>query len=449
MTASAPTADPSSAGTGLGKGSPARSLIQGGLILTIAQTVASGGNYALNLAFGRLLSPHEFADASLMVTLMMLASSLALGLQLMTARAVALSRGSRAEDTPETTRAAADMISRLTRWSFAAGTVVGLIFAVGAPIWQELLNTGSPWPFILLGLGMPWYLAQSVGRGQLQGRLRFGPLALSFIVEMIVRVGLSVTLVAFGLGVSGAALGLGVSFVATWVSVRYYVGHPAPILSTRADPRLRGYAAQISVLLIGQIIANESDILVAKHYLTDNTAARYAAVALVGRAVFFLTWSVAITMFPVAARRQADGDVPDRLLLGGALAVLGLGLACTAGAAVLGGPVLKMVLGPHYAGLSAPLSGYAFGTTLLAVANLIASHHLAAGVTRQSWALLGGAVLYTAAMLVWHGSIAQLVTTQIFSMALLLAATLSIGHLRLPTWNRRVQTVPLQRKSPR
>jgi hypothetical protein len=82
------------------------------------------------------------------------------------------------------------------------------------------------------------------------------------------------------------------------------------------------------------------------------------------------------------------------------------------------------------------------------VANLIASHHLAAGVTRQSWALLGGAVFYTAAMLVRHDSIYELVTTQIFAMALLLAATLSIGHLRLPTWNRRVPAVPLQRKNP-
>lgn len=418
------------------------SLLRGGLMLTLAQGFASGGNYALNLLLGRWLTPHEFADASLMVTLMLLASSLALGLQLVTARSVALSRSVRSTDAPLAPGTTRDMIGRLTRWAFLAGGMLGLTLAVGAPIWKELLNTGSALPFVLLGVGMPWYLAASVGRGSLQGALRFGALAQSFVVEMVVRVGLSVGMVAAGLGVGGAALGLAVSFIATWVSVRISVGRSAPIVGTTIDYRLRGYAAQISILLLGQIMANNGDVLIAKHYLTGDLAARYAAVSLVGRAVFFLTWSVAITLFPVAARRKADGDVSDRLLIGGAMAVLGLGLSCTAGAVVFGGPVLTLVLGPFYGGLSAPLAGYAFATTLLAVANLIASHHLAAGVTRQSWALLAGAVVQSVVLLFRHDSISQLVNAQIFSMFVLLVATLSIGHLRMPTKILRRQILP-------
>jgi O-antigen/teichoic acid export membrane protein len=407
---------------------------------------------------------------------MLLASSLALGLQLVTARAVALQRSNRRSDDrverrtnggldarqiagPDARadgrsdrafdggapldrprRSSDDLIARLTRYSFIGGAVIGAIFALGAPLWQHLLNTQSSAPFVLLGIGMPWYLAQAVGRGSLQGALRFGSLAMSYVVEMAVRVGLSVGLVIAGFGVNGAAVGLAASFLATWASVRYSVGKTARAHAGPADPRLRLYAIQIGILLFGQIVANNGDVLIAKHYLVDDVAARYAAVALVGRAVFFLTWSVAITLFPVAARRQADGDVADRLLIGGALAVLGLGLACTAGAAVLGGPVLKLVLGPHYGGLSVPLAGYALATTFLAVANLIASHHQAAGVTRQSWALLGGAVLQTVMLLFLHNSITQLVTAQIIAMALLLAATVSIGHLRMPTWFGRVPT---------
>jgi O-antigen/teichoic acid export membrane protein len=414
-------------------------------MLTIAQAVASGGNYALNLLLGRWLTPHEFADASLLVTLMLLASSLALGLQLVTARAVALERSKRASDVARSSGSAADLIARLTRYSFRGGAVLGAIFCVGAPIWREVLNTGSALPFVMLGVGMPWYLAAAVGRGSLQGALRFASLAMSYVVEMAVRVGLSVALVVAGFGVSGAAVGLALSFLATWVAVRFSVGRTPPVQGTTADPRLQAYAIQIGILLLGQIIANNGDVLIAKHYLSDAVAARYAAVALVGRAVFFLTWSVAITLFPVAARRRADAEAakgPDRLLIGGALAVLGLGLACTGGAAVLGGPVLKVVLGPHYGGLSVPLAGYALATTFLAVANLVASHYQALGVTLQSWALLGGAVLQTVMLLFLHHSIAQLVIAQIIAMALLLAATLSIGYVRMPTWMRRVQTVP-------
>jgi len=102
-------------------------------------------------------------------------------------------------------------------------------------------------------------------------------------------------------------------------------------------------------------------------------------------------------------------------------------LRALAGALLFGGPVLGVVLGPEYSGLSGPLAFYALATTLFAVACLIASQHLATGRIRESWVVLAGAGLQIVLLLLWHNSIAQLIAAQLVTMSVLLAAVV-ISH---------------------
>ena len=82
--------------------------------------------------------------------------------------------------------------------------------------------------------------------------------------------------------------------------------------------------------------------------------------------------------------------------------------------------MLGSVLGAPYAHLSGALARYALATTAFAVANLVASHHLSTGRVRESWLLLCGGAIQTATLLVFHGSIDQLVNAQLVAMGLAL-----------------------------
>lgn len=409
-------------------------LVAGGTLLFLAILVTNAGNYLLNLLLGRWLTPAEFSDANLMVTLMLTCTSVSLCLVLVTARFVGIrDAAGRSAD--------ADLLARsLHHWALIGGLAIGCVLAGGSPLWSNLFNTGSAWPFVILAVGMPFYLKCAVGRGVLQGRLRFAPMAMTYLVEMGVRLGLGTSLVLLGLGVDGATAALSLSLVAAWGTValvsRHRAGRPAAGVADMTG--VRTYAAFVSVLLIGQIFINNGDVLISKIFLTPYDAGLYSAVALVGRGVFFLSWSVAIVVFPVVARRHAQGQAGQHILTGGVLAVLGMGAACALGALFVGGPVLGIVLGPDYAGLSAPLAVYAAATTLFAVANLVASHHLATHRIRESWVVLAGAGVQTILLLIWHHSMAQLITAQLVAMSLLLIAV-TISHF-LPV--RRTGTVP-------
>ena len=401
-----------------------RRLVAGGSLLAAAMLVANAGNYALNLFLGRALTPAEFSDANLMVTLLFTLTSVALCLQMVAARFVA-----RADESgyPGDSDALVRRLRRIALWS---GVIAAVALAAGSPVWSEVFRTASPWPFVVLGVGVPFWLVQAVGRGTLQARLAFPALALSFVIEMVTRVGLGIALVWAGFGVIGATVALSVSFVVTCAAVGLLGRASGGPVSGTIDPReVRAYAGMVSVLLVGQIIANNSDILVSKAVFPPAEAGVYAAVALVGRAVFFLAWSVATVVFPVAVRRHAAGQDASNVLRNGMVIVAVIGVVCAVGAFLWGGPVLGVVLGPVYAGLSVPLAAYALTTTLFAVGNLVASYHLSRSRTRQSWILVGASVLQVILLLVWHADMASLIAAQGVAMGILLLALAANGIL--------------------
>ncbi len=418
--------------------SGARDLAKGATALGVAMLVANAGNYLLNLVLGRLLTPAEFSDANLVVTLMLTVSSIAMALQLVCARFVALNDGS------GDVGASAHIIAALNRVGFIAGAALAVIFIAGSVLWASLFHTESPWPFIILGASMPWCIAKSVGRGVLQGRLRFAPLAVTFIVEMVVRLVVAIVLVLLGFGVNGATIGLAVSFVAAWVAVRVLAPRQSHEPTVSVDyAQLRAYAAFVSVLLVGQIVINNSDVLIAKVFLSPYDAGIYSAVALVGRAVFFLAWSVATVVFPAVAKRGAAGTDTRSLLRGGILAVAAIGVACTVGAIALGGPVLGIVLGSAYADLSLPLSAYAAISTLFAIANLIASYDVSLARIGSSWVIVGGSAVQVVLLLIWHGDMWALIGAQGIAMGILVVAV-SVWHA---TGARREKPVPIMEGS--
>ncbi len=66
---------------------------------------------------------------------------------------------------------------------------------------------------------------------------------------------------------------------------------------------------QAIVFFVGQVIISNIDILMVKHFFPPDLAGLYAAIALVGRLLYFGAWSIVSAMFPVSAenKRGAPG----------------------------------------------------------------------------------------------------------------------------------------------
>jgi O-antigen/teichoic acid export membrane protein len=385
--------------------SSADSVAAGATLLTLTMFVSNAGNYVVNVLLGRWLTPSQFSDATLMVTLMLVATALAISLQLIAAK-LASNRNETA-------------IAWLCTRALYAGLTLTVVLIGGCGVLSSFFNTQSPWPFVVLGLGMPFYAVAAVGRGVLQGRFAFRSLGASFGIEMVVRAVFSIGLVAAGFGVNGATVGLALSFVATWLFVRHTITMHWAKAQRNLVRSVSSIAKPVAVLLVAQVIINNEDVLFSKRFLEAQAAGRYGAVALIGRGVFFASWAVATAVFPAAAARTKAVGKADRLLMTALGAVLSIGLVASGGAYFLGDTALGMVFGPAYSGLATPLALYAIVATLFALSNLMATYHLSTGNSVPSAILLAGGVVQTTLLLGKHGSIDELVRMQLIAMLVL------------------------------
>ena len=128
-------------------------LLTGSALLFVSTTIVNAGNYLSNLVLGRWLGPAAFADFSLMVTFLLILTLATATLQMVAAKFAA------AYSADQDMQKFAELRRWFNRWSWTIGLVLTVIFAAGAPLWQEFFHTESILPFIILGVGIPFYLA--------------------------------------------------------------------------------------------------------------------------------------------------------------------------------------------------------------------------------------------------------------------------------------------------
>jgi O-antigen/teichoic acid export membrane protein len=395
-------------------------LFRGSALLFVSTTIVNAGNYLANLLLGRLLGPAAFADLSLVVTLILVMSFISASLTQTTAKFAAIN----------TARNDPTRIASLRRWlaqrAWTIGALVFALLALGSPLLKDFFQTASVWPFVILGLGVPLLFAKGVEQGVLQGQTRFGTLALSYQAEMWVRLITSLVFVAIGWGVNGAVVGLVLSLMATWlVARRARVGLPAPgIIAVEEQRNVMRFAGPVLIALIGQILINNSDILIVKHFFAPEPAGQYSALALIGRIVFFATWSVVTAMFPVAAQRKQRGESHRHLL------VTSLGLVAVVSSAIIAMTVVMpemivgVLFGPAYLQIAPLLWLYAVATMLYALANVVINYRLSIGDSGGSFASIGAGIAQVVGLWLFHGSLREVVLVQVGIMAVLLVVLL-------------------------
>ena len=391
-----------------------------------AMLIASAANYLLNLCLARWMSPDEFGDANLMVTLMLACSAVAVALQLLTARRVSTT----GDDAGQAGDSHAGVRRQSLRRAWIIGGVIGSVVVIGAPTLRTATSSASAVPFVILAVGIPMYLAQAVERGVLQGQLRFGRLALTFLVEAATRLAATLGAVALGFGVVGATTGLSISFLASWSAARPTRPPTTAVANSRTTSRTtlrsdtnglaRRAAGATSILLLAQIIINNGDVVLAKIMFDADSAGVYAVVALIGRGVFFLTWSIVMAAFPMAARDGSRAVVRRAVLM-----VATLSATATAAVAIVMPRLTGVIFGDEYLSASGEFARYAVATSLFAVANVIATLELASGRGTAAAVVLFGAVAQTAVLLT-AGSPTAMVDVQIGAMGAVSAATIIV-----------------------
>ena len=273
------------------------------------------------------------------------------------------------------------------------------------------------WLIAVFALGMTFYTPLGVKRGNMQGLCQFGALSRNYILEAASKLALAIVLVELGYGVMGAVGAISASILAAILIPGPRVLAATDLGTEEMIPASFGEGIQAIVFFIGQVIINNIDIILVKHFFTAELAGFYAAVALVGRVLYFAAWSIVSAMFPISAAAKDDDTKHVLLPL---LIVLAISIAFIGVLALFPGFIIHLILGESFRSAEPLLSLYASATGLYALSVVLMTYEMSRKIANTGWLqlLISGALVFL--IYTFHSSLRQVIVVQIALMALML-----------------------------
>jgi O-antigen/teichoic acid export membrane protein len=388
--------------------------------LFVSTLIVNIGNYGLNVALARWLGPVGFAEANIIAIIAMLFSFVGMGLQLMTTRFVSEYN---AENKSEESLS---FLKYVKSSSIKVGLIATVVMLIFSTLVASYLNFESSMPLIIIFVGIVPYFLMSVHRGYHQGVQDFKKLAFTYMIEMIVRLVLTIgLLIAFldqNISTEIVALGFLASFFVTYLQSNVKSDSQF-VLSPEVRSRIIKVIALISFYELSQILINNSDVILVKHYFDNENSGLYASIALIGRAVFFATWIVVTILFPKVIDKEKRGESHQHLFFNSLIIVFVIDVVFVAICYLLGEFIIGVAFGEAYLSVSSLLWQYTLSTSLFALANVFVYYFMSLQKYLPVYISIAAGILQIICISFFNeGSLESVIRIQLLFMSLLLVS---------------------------
>ena len=387
-------------------------------IFMISVMVVNAGNYLYNLILGRILGPERFSDAAILITFLLVLSFIAMTFQLVTAKFSIL------------------IEQHLAKWfkttMYKYATVFGIIFGLSIVLFsgqlQSFFNTSTSEMFTIFGLGIPIYFLMSINRGFYQGQDQLKRLSVTYQSEMLSRLifTLSIILLIDIQSSIGIAIGIFISFFFGLIPIditSIFEKHQQVASSEVTKPILHFFLLTAFYELT-QIVINNSDILLVKHYFNPTDAGLYASLALIGRMVYFIAWMFVMLLLPDVVRLKKEGKNTKPILFKYVMYISAISFSIISACYLFPETIVSLFFGEQYLPISSLLWKYAIATSMFAIANIFAYYYLS--LDRYIPVIITGllGLLQVGLIIFYHNSLHEVVYVQIIAMIILLVTQL-------------------------
>ena len=384
-------------------------------IFMISMLLVNGGNYLYNLILGRVLGPEAFADAAILITFLLILSFIGMTFQIVTTKYIVVFN--------EMKRIAFTKL--ITKAALLSGLAFGALIMIFSNQLQELFHTQSSGMFLVFGAGIPLYFLMSVKRGMYQGKNQLFNLSKTYTAEMISRLIITITVVFFVPNLPTTlvvAAGITLSFVFGLMPIQKSF-FKLPTLDKReliSTKNIAAFFALTAFYELTQILINNSDVILVKHYFNNSNAGLYASLALIGRVVYFVAWMFVMLLLPKVLTLKKEGKNTQPILMKYVAYIVILSTAIVLITYLFPEMVITAMFGEKYLSVAFLLWKYALATSVFAIANIFAYYFLSINkyLPVVVSALLG--LTQIILIIMFHNTLEQVVEMQIISMVILL-----------------------------
>jgi len=372
-------------------------------------------NLAYNIVVARFLGPKGFGHATVVYTILTLISAVTLSFQIISAKVVAQ------QHSPETKSA---VYRGFHRWSLVCGVLVALILLLFQRAIADYLNLPDSNLVALLAIGTAFYVPLGTRRGYIQGTYGFRRLATNLVLEGAVRFGGSLALILLGYGVQGVIAANAVAVAVAYLAIAPKLAEPIPNPLRFSHAFVE--ASQAIVFFSGQVLINNCDIVLVKHFFASREAGIYAAVAMVGRVIFAFSSAVVNSMFPIVAGTRQEERKNIGVIATALLMVLGIGCVLAFGLSIAPAGLWTAFFGSGFQidgqfNLPYLLALYAITSIVYCLSVVLITFEMSYKIANTSWVQLAFSGMVIVAICRFHSSLREVIFVQLILMGILFA----------------------------
>lgn len=385
----------------------------------VASLILSGGNYFYHLLMGRFLGPSLYGILESIISLLYILSIPMVTLTFVVIKFVSSYKGK------GELSAIAGLYHVINKKLVFYGSLFSLLFIILSPGIKSFLHLPSYELLFLLIATFFVGLFNVLSKSLLQGVTHFIALAASNFSETIVKLSLSILLVALGFKVVGAFTGIVVSSLVGYLVALYFLQRFTSKVGDFKDGR------EILVFSVPVFLTNLSftslfttDILLVRHFFPGVESGYYAALSVLGKILFFAASPVSLVMFPLVSEHHASKKkYVHFLLLSIGLTILIVSLL-TSIYFLFPNFMVSLLFGKEYLNITPLLGHFAIFISLYTVSSLLANFYLSIHDTNPSRIVILAAVLQVVFIMIFHKSLFSVVAVSIFVAFLLLVLLL-------------------------
>ena len=381
--------------------------------------------YVYHLIMGRLLGPARYGELSSLLSIFYI---FAVPLTVAQTVLVKYISGFKARGVVGQAKSLFLSVTKL----FIIISLIGLpVILIAAPWITVFLHLSAPILFIFVYLTFVFSLLSIVPSSMLQGYQRFVWVSVFGVGAIAIKILLSVLLTGWGVyGVILAAVLAGALLYAFYFYPTRFV---LAAKSERSRVNIREmfrFAIPTLLTLLGITSLYSTDIILVRHFFAAPEAGTYAAIAILGKVIFYASSAVSLVLFPVLSERAVMGTTTKKITMSAVSGVASVSIAITILYFLFPNFIVRSLFGNAYQGAGVFLGLFGIFIALFSVGNIIATACLALGRTGVWFISVICAILQIVSIIIWHTTLATVISLNILTSALFVLGT-SAYYLKL------------------
>jgi len=396
-------------------------LIAGSSIVFIGSFIGNVLSYFFNLSMLRLLPVADYGLLTSLTSLLALIGILQLSLVGIFAKFSATYKAKKDEE------GFAFLINSGIRFAVFASLLLLLILLLLSPLLMTLTKSDDIILIFLASISVSVALIFAFPVGILQGELKFWKISFLNILSPVIKIIVGVALVYIGYSVTGALLGVFTAALIPLFLGIYIIKKEHPRKNVKKVDtgvflnEFKSYSARFLLASIAISVITNADILLVRGFFEPVVSGQYAALSLMGKAIFYLTSPIFFVFFPLIAQKDAKREkIKNTLYLTCGIVFL---VSFNISAIYFLFPNLILAIfapNPSYQALIPFIGPFSLYILVFSVANVFNNYFLSSGKTYIYKINVSIAILFILLVIIFHSSLFQIIAVLFVCSILLL-----------------------------